>query len=69
MGKRAVLPAWCKEAKKAMIDKDMTVKEMADKTGKTVSWVSGIINGRFYSPDTVKAISDILGIVDSGNFL
>lgn len=69
MGKRAVLPAWCKEAKIAMIKKDLDVGDLVKMTGKTRAWISGVINGRNYSPDTVKEISDILGITDSGNFL
>lgn len=69
MGKRAVLPAWCKEAKIAMIKKDLSISDLVEKTGKTRSWISGVINGRNYSPDTVKEISDILGITDDGNFL
>lgn len=69
MGKRATLPKWCKEAKKAMIDKDLTTTDLAEKTGKSRAWISGIINGRVFSPDAVKEISDILGIVDTGNFL
>lgn len=69
MGKRAVLPAWCKEAKIAMIKKDLDVNDLVKMTGKTRAWISGVINGRSYSPDTVKEISDILGITDSGNFL
>ncbi len=69
MKKRAVLPQWCKEAKIAMIRQDMTMEDLAEKTGKTVRWISGIINGRTYSPNIVKEISDVLGIADSGNFL
>lgn len=69
MKNRAALPQWCKEAKKAMIDQDMTVGDIAEKTGKTTRWIGGIINGRIYSPNMVKEISDILGIADSGNFL
>lgn len=35
MGKRAVLPAWCKEAKIAMIKKDLDVNDLVKMTGKT----------------------------------
>ncbi len=69
MENRVILPQWCKDAKKAMIDRDMTVGDIAEKTGKTKRWISGILNGRIYSPNIVKEISDILGIADSGNFL
>ncbi len=69
MDNRGTLPLWCKEVKKAMIDKDLTAKDIAQKTGKSYRWVIGVINGKVYSQNIVKEISDILGITDSGNFL
>ena len=48
---------------------DLTIADIAAMTKKTPRWVGGIINGRIYSPNMVKEISDILGIADSGNFL
>lgn len=69
MENRSILPQWCKEAKKAMIDRDLTIADIATMTGKTKRWIGGIINGRIYSPNMVKEISDILGIADSWNFL
>lgn len=65
MGKRAVLPRWCKEAKVAMIEKDLCVNDIAEKTGKSRTWVSGILNGRSYSPKAVKEISYLLNISDT----
>lgn len=32
---KRILPKWCKDAKKAMIDKDMSVEELAQLTGRT----------------------------------
>lgn len=60
-----VLSPWCKEVKKIMIDRDMTVSELAEGIGKTREYTSAIINGRVYSEPTVKEISDYLNIEES----
>ena len=57
-----VLSPWCKQAKHALIDKDMTVAELAEKVGLTREYTSAIVNGRSYSEAAVKAISDVLNI-------
>ena len=48
MENRSILPQWCKEAKKAMIDRDLTISDIAEMTGKTKRWIGGIINGRIF---------------------
>lgn len=61
------LPQWCIEARKAMLDKgNMTGPELAKKIGVTRQQVSGVLNGRVYSKNTIKLISDELNISDSG---
>lgn len=59
------LSPWCKSAWHAMIDKGLSVREVADGTGMNRSYVSTILNGRVYSKIAVKRISDFLGIPDS----
>lgn len=59
------LSPWCKEAQKAMIDKDLGPTSLAIALGMNRSYVSSIINGRVYSAPAVKRISDYLGISDS----
>lgn len=59
------LSPWCKNAKIAMIEQDITTTEMAKMLGMNRSYLSSIINGRIYSAMTVKKISDFLGIQDS----
>lgn len=59
------LSPWCKNAKIAMIEQDITTAEMAKMLGMNRSYLSSIINGRIYSTMTVKKISDFLGIQDS----
>ena len=55
MGK--VLSPWCKQAKIAMIELDMTVVELAEKIGKSREYTSAVVNGRIYAEPVVKAIS------------
>lgn len=59
------LPRWCKEAKKALIDNDMSVEELASTIGKTREYTSAVVNGRIYSEAAVKEISDVLGIAEN----
>ena len=59
------LSPWCKSAWHKMIDRGLTVREVADGTGMSRPYVSTILNGRVYSQVAVKRISDYLGIPDS----
>lgn len=59
------LSPWCKEAKKALIDRDMEIGEVATELGMSRPYVSSILNGRVYSPVAVKKISDLLHIPDA----
>jgi len=61
---RALSP-WCKKAKIRLIQLDMTVAELADKVGLTREYTSAIVNGRAYSEQAVKAISDVLNIEET----
>ena len=59
------LSPWCKSAKIAMIQQDLEVQDLAEKLGMNRCYVSSILNGRVYSPPSVKRISDFLGIADT----
>lgn len=59
------LSPWCKTAKKALIDQDMEINEIAEELGMSRPYVSSILNGRVYSPVAVKKISDFLHIPDA----
>lgn len=61
------LPLWCKEAKKALVDKDLTMGQLADLSGISREYTSKIMNGRVYSPEAVRKISEVLEIKASGN--
>lgn len=63
MGK--MLSPWCKQARKALIDRDMSVTDLATAIGRSREYTSAIVNGRAYSEPTVKAISDVLNITET----
>lgn len=48
------LSPWCKSVKHALIDKDMSITELADELGMSRGHVSAVVNGRAYSQNTVK---------------
>lgn len=60
------LSPWCKSAKIAMIQQDISIIELADKLNLTRSYVTSILNGRVTSPIAVKKISDYLHIPGVG---
>ncbi len=62
---RKVLSPWCKQAKIAMIESDLTVEELAKKIGRSREYTSAVINGRAYSEPVVKVISDVLNIPET----
>lgn len=51
------LPPWCKEVKKILIDKDMTVTELADVVNISRPYVSRVVNGSTYAPEIASRIS------------
>lgn len=59
------LSPWCKSAKIAMIQQDISIIELAEKLNLTRSYVTSILNGRVTSPIAVKKISDYLHIPDT----
>ena len=48
---------WCKAVKKALIDHDMTLKQLAEKIGYSNATVSQVVNGR-YSNSSYKVIAE-----------
>ena len=59
--KRKLSP-WCKEVKKAMIDRDMSIADLAAELNLSSAYVTRIINGTFIIPETKKRISKSLDI-------
>lgn len=60
-----ILSPWCKQAKKELIDRDMTINDLAQAIGKSREYTSAVVNGRIYSEPVVKAISDVLNITET----
>ena len=50
-----------KAVKKLLIDKDLTITELARRIGKSRVWTSYIVNGHLESPEVRKAIAWELG--------
>lgn len=48
---------WSKDVRKAVIDNDMTIKQLAERIGYSVATVSSVINGR-YSNASYQAIAE-----------
>ena len=59
--KRKLSP-WCKEVKKAMIDRDMSIADLVAELNLSSAYVTRIINGTFIIPETKKRISKYLDI-------
>lgn len=53
---------WSKEVKKAMIDRDLTTKDIAEKFHWTTQYVSAVVNGREYYREAVVNISTYLDV-------
>lgn len=59
------LSPWSKRVKTALIEKDMSIGELATMIGKSRVYVSAIVNGRIYAEPTIKEISDVLNIEEA----
>lgn len=59
---KRILPDWCKDAKKAMIDKDMDINDLVEQTGRSRVYISAVLNGRQTAQPIMQEISDILNI-------
>lgn len=59
---KIILSPWSKEVKKAMIDMDMDINDIADHFHWTKQYVSRVINGHAYHREAVESISYYLGI-------
>lgn len=55
---------WSKDVRKAVIDKDMTLKQLAESIGYSVATVSSVINGRYSNAsyqEIAEKINKVLG--------
>ena len=57
------LSAWSKMVKKALIDKNMTINELAEIIGYSSTYTRNIVNGKIISATVAEQkINDVLGI-------
>ncbi len=61
-----VMSLWSKHAKCELINRDMTVDELAGAIGKSREYTSAVVNGRIIAEPAIKAISDVLNIPEAG---
>ena len=59
---KRTLPKWCKDAKKALIDRDMSVTDLARELDYSREHISAVINDTVRSPNTQAAICTHLEI-------
>ena len=57
-----ILSPWCKSVKIAMIEKNMSTRELAEGIDMAREYTSAVVNGRVISESAAKTISDYLGI-------
>ena len=53
---------WGKEARKAMVEKELSVSKLAQEVGLSRPYVSSVLTGRIFSVDVIFRISHYLGI-------
>lgn len=58
------IPEWCKTAKTAMIQQDLSIGDLAEGLGYTRQYISAILNGRVFSPMAIRKVSEYLKIPD-----
>lgn len=61
------LSPWCKKAKIAMIQNDISVNDLAEELGCSRCYLSSTLNGKNTSIEIRRRISDYLNISDSDN--
>lgn len=66
--KRKLSP-WCKDVKKKLIDLDMSVTELAEKTGISRPYTSGVVNGRIVAPELAARIGKAIGVPYTENVI
>lgn len=54
---KKILSPWSKEVKKAMIDQDMDMNDIANKFKWTRQYATAIVNGSMYHPEAVARVS------------
>lgn len=56
------LPSWCKLVKHILIERELSISELADELGYERPYLSSVINGKVVSQPAINAVSDELEI-------
>ena len=57
------LKDWCKKVRIALIEEELSIKDLAELTGYSSSYIRAVISGRFLRIDTVQSkINEVLNI-------
>ena len=57
------LKDWCKKVRIALIEEDLSIKDLAELTGYSSSYIRAVISGRLLRIDTVQSkINEVLNI-------
>ncbi len=57
------LPVWNRKVKKALIDRNLTIKELAEIVGYSTVYVTNIVNGKIVNATRAEEkINDALGL-------
>jgi DNA-binding helix-turn-helix protein len=54
--------SWSVRVKIAMLERNMTVAELAKKIGRSRPYVSLVVSGKLIAPPTNRMISDVLNV-------
>ena len=57
------LKDWCKKVRIALIEEELSIKDLAELTGYSSSYIRAVISGRLLRIDTVQSkINEVLNI-------
>ena len=63
MNNEISLKDWCKKVRIALIEEDLSMKDLAELTGYSSSYIRAVISGRLLRIDTVQSkINEVLNI-------
>lgn len=62
MSTKIAIPQWAKDCRKEMIQRDMTMGDLAGSLGVSREYVSTILNARRITPEMAKRICEFLGV-------
>jgi len=59
---KIIRPQWCKDCRKELIQRDMSISDLAKSLGFTRAYVTQMLNGRVNFPETARRICEYLGV-------